>query len=68
MKQKYIEASILIPSNWDVEFHVHTYVFLFIVEALLPHNIAGKSEQPIVYASRLLNNVDHTITPHKWKL
>ncbi len=58
MKQKYIEASILIPSNWDVEFHVHTYVFLFALEVLLPHNIAGKSEQSIVYAFKL-NNVNH---------
>jgi len=24
IKQKYIEAHVLIPRKWDVEFHVHT--------------------------------------------
>jgi len=59
MKQKYIEVPILIPSNWDVEFHVHTYAFLFTMEVLLPQNMIGKSDQPIVYASKLLNSVEH---------
>jgi hypothetical protein len=41
--------------KWDVEFHVHIDASLLVVGALLAQNIIGKSDQPIVYASRLLN-------------
>jgi hypothetical protein len=34
-KQKYIQAPILIPPNWDVEFHVHTYASLLVMGVLL---------------------------------
>ncbi len=35
IKQKYIETSILISPNWEVEFHVHTYASLLIMGAML---------------------------------
>jgi hypothetical protein len=57
IKHKYIEALILTSPNWQVEFHVHTYASLLIVGAMMSHNVIGKSDQLIVYASRLLNKV-----------
>ncbi len=56
IKQKYIEALILIPSNWDMEFHVHTYALVLDVGALLAHNITGKSDQLVMYVLKLLNS------------
>ncbi len=53
IKQKYIEALILISPNQQVEFHVHTYASLLVVGAML--YVIRKSDQPIVYAYRLLN-------------
>ncbi len=58
IKQKYFETLIIILLKWDVEFHVHTYASLLITGALLAQNIVGKSDQPIIYASRLLNSVE----------
>jgi hypothetical protein len=55
IKQKYIEAVILISPNWQVEFHVHTYASLLAMGAMLSMNVAGKSDQPIMYVFRLLN-------------
>jgi hypothetical protein len=34
IKQKYIEALILIPLKWDVEFHVHTNASLLVMGTL----------------------------------
>jgi hypothetical protein len=58
IKQKYIETLILIPPKWDVEFHVHMDASLLVVGVLLTHNITGKSDQPIVYISRLFNTAE----------
>ncbi len=55
IKHKYIEAPILISPNWQVEFHVHINVSLLIVGVMLFQNVIRKSDQPIVYACRLLN-------------
>jgi hypothetical protein len=55
IKHKYIEASILISPNWWVEFHVHTNASMLIMGVILFQNVTGKSDQAIVYASRLLN-------------
>jgi hypothetical protein len=41
-----------------VEFHVHTNVSLLVVGVMLFQNVTGKSDQPIVYASRLLNKAE----------
>jgi hypothetical protein len=59
-----MEALILIPPNWQLEFHVHTYSFLLVVGAMLTYNPIGKYDQPIVNAFRLLNKVkqNYTIT------
>ncbi len=35
IEQKYIEASILISPNWQVEFHVHIDASLLIVGVML---------------------------------
>ncbi len=35
IKYKYIDALILIPPKWDVEFRVHTNVSLLVMGALL---------------------------------
>ncbi len=40
-----------------LKFHVHTNASLLDVAALLAQNIIGKNDQPIVYASKLFNNV-----------
>jgi hypothetical protein len=58
IKQKYIETLILISPNWQVEFHVHIVVSLLVVGAMLSQNVTRKSDQPIVYASRLFNKVE----------
>jgi hypothetical protein len=44
-----MEASILIPPNWQLEFHVHTYASLLIVGAMLTQNPIGKYDQPIFF-------------------
>jgi hypothetical protein len=53
-----MEALILIPPNWQLEFHVHTNAFLFVVGAMLTHNPTCKYDQPIIYAFRLLNKAE----------
>ncbi len=35
IKQKYMEALILTPPNWQLEFHVHTCASLLAVGAML---------------------------------
>jgi hypothetical protein len=37
-----MEAPILIPPNWQLEFHVHTYASLLAVGVMLAQNPAGK--------------------------
>jgi hypothetical protein len=53
-----LEATILIPPNWQLEFHVHTDASLLVVGVMLAQNPSGKYDQPIVYASKLLNKVE----------
>ncbi len=55
IKQKYIEAPILISPNWQVEFHVHTNASLLDVGVVLSQSLIGKNDKLVVYASRLLN-------------
>ncbi len=59
IKQKYIETLISISPNWQVEFHVHTNASLFVVGAMLFQNVTRNNDRPIVYASRVLNKVEH---------
>jgi predicted ferric reductase len=77
IKQKYVDTYFDI--SWDVEFHVHKYVSLLAIGAMLAHNLTGKHDQLVVYACRLLNNVEKnystiecetltmTFTLHKFK-
>jgi hypothetical protein len=58
IKQKYIEALILISPNWQVEFHVHTDTPLLVMGAMLFQNVTRKSDQPVMYISKLLNKVE----------
>jgi len=41
-----------------VKLHVHTYASLLAMGAMLSQNVTRKNDQPIVYASRLLNKVE----------
>jgi hypothetical protein len=50
-----MEAPILIPPNWQLEFHVHIIAFLLVVGVMLTQNPTSKYDQFIIYASRLLN-------------
>jgi len=58
IKQKYIEASILILPNLQMEFHVHTYASLLAMGAMLFQKVIGKSDQPVMYVFRLLNRTE----------
>jgi hypothetical protein len=62
IKQWYLDASILVAPRWDMEFHVYTYVSNLAVEAMLAQNPTRKYDQPITYASRLLNNAEKNYT------
>jgi hypothetical protein len=42
-----------------VGFHVHAYASLLVVKVMLFKNFTGKSDQSMVYASRLFNRVEH---------
>jgi hypothetical protein len=50
-----------------VEFHVHADASLLTMGAMLSQNITGKSDQPIMYASRLLNKAKHNYSTTKRK-
>jgi len=58
IKHKYIEVLILISPNWQVEFHVHIDASLLVVGAMLLQNVTRKSDQLVVYGSRLLNRAE----------
>jgi hypothetical protein len=66
IKQKYIEALILISPNWRVEFHVHINASLLAVCVILSQNVTGKSDQLVVYVFKLLNRTKHNYsTTHR---
>jgi hypothetical protein len=48
-----------------VECYVHIYASLLVVGVMLFQNIIGKSNQPIVYAYRLLNKVEQNYSTTK---
>ncbi len=41
-----------------MKLHVHTYASLLTMGAMLSQNVTRKNDQPIVYASRLLNRAE----------
>jgi hypothetical protein len=50
-----MEALILIPPNWELEFHAHIDASLLAVGAMLAHNPTSKYDQPLVYVYRMFN-------------
>jgi len=68
IKQNYIEAPILISPNWQVEFHVHTNASLLAMGAMLSQNVTRKSDQPIVYTSKLLSRAEQNYSTIKRKV
>jgi hypothetical protein len=50
-----------------VEFHVHTNASLLVVGAMLSLNVIKKNDQPVVYAFRLFNKVEHNCSTTKRK-
>jgi hypothetical protein len=57
-----MDALILISTHWDIKFHVHMDAYNLVVETMLAHNLTKKCDQPIAYASQLLNNVEWNYT------
>jgi hypothetical protein len=55
ISNKYMETPILIPPNWQLEFHVHTNASLLAIGAMLAHNPIGKYDHHIVYVCKFLN-------------
>jgi hypothetical protein len=67
VKHKYIEASILISANWEVEFHVHTNASLLVEGAMLSQNVTRKNDQLVMYVYRLLNRIKYNYSTTKRK-
>ncbi len=65
LKQRYLDAPILIAPKWDMEFHVHTDASNLAIEVMLIQNPTRKCDQSIAYASILLNNVEKNYTTIK---
>ena len=62
IKEAYTNAPILIAPCWDLEFHVHIDASDLAVGAMLAQNPTDKWDQPIAYASRLLNVAEKNYT------
>ncbi len=66
INQQYLDAPILITLEWNMHgIHVHTNASNLAIGAMLPQNLVGKCDQPIAYASKLLNNVKKNYTTTK---
>ncbi len=48
-----------------MKFHVHTYASLLAMGVMLFQNVTRKSDQPIMYASRLLNRAQQKYNTRK---
>ncbi len=62
IKQQYLDALILVAPKWDMEFHIHTYASNLVIGVMLAQNPTKKCDQPIVYTSKFLNNVEKNYT------
>jgi len=58
IKSKLTKTPILISSDWNKEFHVHCDASNEAIGSVLVQNINGKTDSPIFYASRLLNQAE----------
>jgi hypothetical protein len=65
IKQRYVDALILIAPRWDLEFHVHINTSNLAISIMLAQNPTRKCNQLIVYASQLLNNAKKNYTTMK---
>jgi hypothetical protein len=50
IKKKYIQASILINPNWELEFHVRNDASQLVIGAILVENPTCKIDQFVVYS------------------
>ncbi len=57
IKNRYVQALILISLDWELEFHVHTNAFQIGEGATLAQNSISKFGQSIMYVTKLLNLV-----------
>jgi len=57
IKNQYVQALIFIIPNLELEFHVHTCASQLVIGAILARKPTSKFDQPVMYASRLLNLV-----------
>jgi hypothetical protein len=67
IKNRYIQAPILINPNWELEFHVHTNAFQLTIRAILTQNPIGKMDQLVMYFSRLFYSTKRNYTTTKKK-
>jgi hypothetical protein len=65
IKQRYLDALILVAPKWDMEFHIHTNTSNLAIGVMLAHNPIENCDQPIAYASIFLNNVENNYTTTK---
>jgi hypothetical protein len=52
----------LISPNWDLEFHVHIDASRLTIRAIFAQNPIDKFDQPVIYASKLLNLLEKNYT------
>ncbi len=45
-----------------MEFHLHTYASILAITSMLAQNLIEKCDQPITYASKLVNNAEENYT------
>jgi hypothetical protein len=65
IKNWYIQAHILTSPNWELEFHVHTYLFQLVVRVILDQIPTSKIDQHVMYSSRLFNYTKKNYTTTK---
>jgi hypothetical protein len=51
-----------------VEFHVHKNASLLAMGAMMFQNLTGKSDQPMVYVSKLLNKTKQNYSTNRERL
>lgn len=62
IRKRCIGPLILIAPCWDLESHVHMDASHLVFSAMLAQNSTSKCDQPMAYASQLLNNVKKNYT------
>jgi len=65
IKERYVNAPILIAVDWKLEFHIYSNASNLAVGTMLAQNPTGKIDQPVVYASCLLSKAKKNYTTTK---